>query len=345
MVANDRESAAVFQPRTGKHCPEWAGWLMGVPVLAALTGWEALAVYYSNLPEELRPWGAGAVVLANLLVLLRVRPASRTIALSAVVFVALVAWWLDIPPSNHRDWQPDVAKLPWAAINGNRVTVHNIRNCDYRSETDYTVRHYNKTYDVKKLQSVDLFLVYWGSPAIAHTMFSFGFEGGDYLCFSIETRKRKGQAYSAIKGFFKQYELTYVVGDERDLVGLRTHHRNEDVYLYRLKAPADMMRTVFLDYLRTVNQLKHHPEWYNALTSNCTTNIRGHTRPYNPRASWDWRILVNGYVDEMAYEQGVLDRSLSFRALRSRSHINQRARSGEIDPHFSRRIREGLPGT
>lgn len=331
-------------PQTGRHRLRWAGWLIGVPVLAAVTGWEALAVFHSNLPEGLRPWAAGIVLLVNLFILLRVRPPSRSVALFGVVFVALAGWWLTIPPSNHRDWQPDVAKLPWAQIDGDLVTLHDIRHCDYRSETDYTVRHYDKTYDLKKLQSVDLFLVYWGSPAIAHTMFSFGFEGGDYVCFSIETRKRKGQAYSALKGFFKQYELTYVVGDERDLVGLRTNYRNEDVYLYRLKAPADMIRTVFLDYLRTVNRLKDDPEWYNALTSNCTTNIRGHTRPYNPKASWDWRILVNGYVDEMAHEQGVLDQTLPFAELKLNSHINARARSGEIDAHFSRRIREGLPG-
>ncbi len=344
MPANHAGKAQNFGKSTGKHRRRLAGWLIGVPVLAAFTGWEALAVFYSNLPEALRPWSAGAIVLVNLFILLRVRPASRSIALFAVIGVILVAWWLTIPPSNHRDWQADVALLPWAEINGNQVRLHHIRNCDYRSETQYTVRHYDKTYDLNKLRSVDLFLVYWGSPAIAHTMFSFGFDGGDYVCFSIETRKRKGQTYSAIRGFFKQYELTYVVGDERDLVGLRTNYRNEDVYLYRLKAPTAMIRTVFLDYLKTVNQLKDRPEWYNALTSNCTTNIRGHTRPYNPNASWDWRVLVNGYVDEMAYEKGLLDQALPFPELKRQSHINQRARSGKIDAQFSRRIREGIPG-
>ena len=130
--------------------------------------------------------------------------------------------------------------LPWATIDGNKVTIHNIRNCDYRSETDYTCRYYDRTFDLDRLKTGDLFLIYWGSPYIAHTMLSFGFDGQGYVCFSIETRKEKGEEYSAIKGFFKQYELTYIVADERDVVRLRSNYRKEDVYLYQLKVEQDM---------------------------------------------------------------------------------------------------------
>jgi hypothetical protein len=250
-----------------------------------------------------------------------------------------------MPPSNGRNWQPDVAVVPWAEIQGNKVTIHNIRNCDYRSETDYTVRHYDKTFDLTGLKSVDLSLVYWGSPYIAHTMFSFGFEGDDFVCISIETRKEVGEAYSTIKGFFRQYELTYVVADERDLIGLRTNYRvGEDVYLYRLNASSDLIRKVFLDYLREVNSLKERPEWYNALTGNCTTSIRGHTAPYNPDARIDWRIIVNGFLDEMLYERKTVDTSLPFKELKKRSLINERAKGLEKSPDFSRLIRVGLPG-
>ena len=154
-------------------------------------------------------------------------------------FAVVLVWWLLMPPSNSRNWQPDVAVLPWADIQGNRVTIHNIRNCDYRSETDYTVRHYDKTFDLAKLKSVDLSLVYWGSPYIAHTMLSFGFEGDGYVCFSIETRKEIGEAYSTVKGFFRQYELTYVVADERDLIGLRTNYRgvNRSICIALMRRP------------------------------------------------------------------------------------------------------------
>ena len=309
-----------------------------------MIGWAVMAIYYSNLPPNVRLSAAVLFGLVSLAVLLFVRPRRRGVLVFLAAFALLVAWWLKIPPSNDRDWQPDVAVLPWATINGNQVTIHNIRNCDYRSETDYTVRHYDKTFDLAKLRSADLFIVYWGSPYIAHTMFSFDFTGGDYVCFSIETRKEKGEEYSAIKGFFKQYELTYIVADERDVVRLRTNYRGEDVYLYRLKAAPELARKVFLSYLREVNLIHDNPEWYNAMTSNCTTNIRGHMEPYTSKARFDWRILVNGYVDEMAYERGTLDQSLTFPELKRKSYINWDAVSADDDKNFSKDIRQGLPG-
>jgi hypothetical protein len=305
----------------------------------------ALAIYYSNLPAAwLRTLAAGGYVMGVAAVLLWVRRRwmARLVLLGA--FGAVVLWFLFTPPSNTRDWQPDVAVLPYADINGDTVTIHNIRNCDYRSETDYTVRYYDKTFDLAKLRAVDFFLVYWGSPLIAHTMLSFDFGGGDHVCFSIEARKEKGEAYSAIRGFFRQYELTYIIADERDLIRLRTNFRGEQVYLYRLNTDPALARLVFLDYLKQVNRLRDRPEWYNALTSNCTTNIRGHTKPYVRKTRWDWRILVNGYIDRLGYEVGSLDHSLPFTDLRARSLVNDRAKAAGDDPAFSARIREGLPG-
>lgn len=313
--------------------------------LLLMAGWATLAILYSNLPEFLRQWIAGIFCLVSLVALVGRHRDRRARLGFLAVFSVVLAWWLLIPPSNHRTWQPDVAVLPWANIQGSKVTLHNIRHCDYRSETDYTVRHYDKTFDLEKLQSVDLSLVYWGSPYIAHTMFSFGFEGGDFVCFSIETRKEVGEAYSTVKGFFRQYEITYVVADERDLIGLRTNYRaGEDVCLYRLKAPADLVRKVFLDYLQEVNALKERPEWYNALTDNCTTSIRGHTAPHNPDARFDWRIIVNGFLDEMLYERKVVDTTLPFRELKKRSLINELAKGRDKSPDFSSLIRIGLPG-
>ena len=235
--------------------------------------------------------------------------------------------------------------LPWAEVRENLVTIHNVRNCDYRTETDFTVNHYDRTYDLNQLRSVDFFLVYWGSPSIAHTMLSFGFKDGGYLCFSIETRKEVGEEYSSIKGFFQQFELTYVVADERDLVRLRTNYRTgEDVYLYRLNAPMDLARKVLLDYLREVNELKVHAKWYRAILTNCTTSIRRHTAPFTPDDRFDWRIIANGYIDEMLYERGRLDTSLPFVELKKKSLINQKGKTADKADDFSRRIRVGLPG-
>jgi hypothetical protein len=324
--------------------PTGLRWLMWLAfVLAGV--WSTMAVYYSNLPV---PWlrGLASVVyaLSLIAILVRMRPPWLARAIFLAAFAAVMLWFLLIPPSNNRDWQPDVAVLPFAEVNGDRVTIHNIRNCDYQSETNYTVRHYDKTVDLAKLQSVDFYVVYWGSPNIAHTMMSFGFGGDDYVCFSIETRKEKGEGYSAIKGLFRQFELIYVLGDERDLVRLRTNYRHEQVYLYRLTSDLATARLVFLDYLKEVNRLHEQPEWYNAITANCTTLIRGHTKAYAQNTHFDWRILLNGRIDQMAYERKSLDQSLPFEQLKARSLINERAQAADQDSNFSKRIRQQLPG-
>ena len=309
-----------------------------------MAAWAVLAILFSNLPGFLRPWVAGIYGIGSLAALIGRYSDWRTWLGFLTAFAAVLAWWLSMPPSNSRNWQPDVALLPWADIQGTRVTIHNIRNCDYRSETDYTVHHYDRTFDLAGLKSLDLSLVHWGSPYIAHTILSFGFEGGDMIAFSVETRKEVGEAYSNFKGFFRQYELTYVVADERDLIGLRTNYRDEQVYLYRLDYSADLIRRIFLDYLRKVNSLKETPEWYNALTDNCTTSIRVQAAPYNPDARLDWRIIVNGFMDEMLYERKAVDTSLPFPELKKRSLINERAKGRDKSPDFSHMIRVGLPG-
>lgn len=302
--------------------------------------WSVLAVYYGDLPQ---PWPVPAAaatggLLFGTLFLRRFR-----LTVFASFFCLILLWWFALEPSNTRDWQPDVAVLPRAELSGDLITLRNIRNCDYISETEYTVRHYDKTVRLSELRAVDLFQVYWGSKLIAHTMLSFQFGEQDFVCLSIETRKTVGEEYSSLRGFFRQYELTYVLGDERDLVRLRTNYRNEDVYLYRLAFNPDVAGPVFLQYLRHINELYARPQWYNALISNCTTNIRGHARPYTSDARIDWRILVNGFLDEMAYERGMLDTRLPFAELKRISHINARAQALGDDPDFSLRIRDGIP--
>jgi Domain of unknown function (DUF4105) len=190
---------------------------------------------------------------------------------------------------------------------------------------------------------VDLFLVYWGSPNIAHTMISFGFSSGEVLCCSIETRKERGEGYSAIKGLFRQFELTYVIADERDLVRLRTNFRSgEDVYLYRLRMTNDQGRILFLDYLHRANRLRDQPEWYNAATSNCTTAIRAQ-RAASDRTPWNWRMLFNGHLDALLHERGLLATSLPFADLKARSLINPAARAAGASAEFSRLIRQAVP--
>ena len=312
-------------------------------VLGVATFWAVAALYFDvrvawlQLPLAL-VYGLGSVAVW---VFVR-RPWKMVV--TAVGFVAVLAWWLSLSASNERDWLPDVAVLPYATFTNNLVTLHNLRNCDYRTETDFTVQHYDRTYDLDALRTADLSLVTWGSPHIAHTMVSFGFTNGDYVCCSIETRKEKGEAYSAVKGLFRQFELTYVIADERDLIRLRTNYRQgEEVCLYRLQAPPEQIRQLFLDYLHRANELHEHTEWYNALTDNCTTGIRTQ-RAAADRAPWDWRMLINGHLDELLYERGTIVTNLPFAELKKISNINARAKAADAAADFSQRIRQGLPG-
>jgi hypothetical protein len=317
--------------------------LVAVPLM---TAWGALAIYYSDLSgEPLRLSLALGFAVATAVAFLLLPNRRKTLVGFLAVFVAMVAWWLSIPASNERQWQPDVAVLPYASIQGNRVTIHNIRHLHYRTEADFAVRHYDKTFDLELLDGADLLAVYWMGDTIAHVMISFGFQERDFVAFSIETRKEQGEGYSTLKGFFKQYELTYIVGDERDLIRVRTDYRNpaEDVYLYRMKMPRENIRKLFLEYIRQINSLKEAPEWYNTLTTNCTTNVVRHVRAFGGRAKYNWKVLLSGYAPQYAYELGALDTSLPFDELRRRSHINPRAHAIGDDPQFSVKIRQGLP--
>lgn len=315
-------------------------------VVAAMTAWGTGAIYYSPLPgETLRAVLAGAFVIATALGFLLLPRRRRTLIVFFVVFAALVALFLNIPASNDRDWQPEVAVTPWAEQNGDIITIHGVRNLDYRTETDFTPRWEDRTYDLRKLDSVDLVAVYWGSDAIAHVMLSFGFGGKDFLAVSIETRKERGESYSTIAGFFRQYELVYVAADERDVIRVRTSFREprEDVYVYRVRAPLKNIRRGFLDYVKTMNEMHERPGFYNTLTTNCTTSVLFHARMNPESPPWSWKILISGYVPEYLYELGRLDTKQSFQELRKLSRVNARADAAGSDPPFSQRIREGLP--
>lgn len=318
--------------------------LLAVAVLAALLAlvWGALALHYAA-PPTLATVLPLVWLIAGVVLLLRLRPVWRALAAVGLGFALLLVWWSAIAARNDRDWQDDVARPPTGELQGDLLTLHNVRNFDYRSETDFTPRWETRTYDLSQLTGLDLFMSYWGSPMIAHTIMSWQFADGQHLAVSIETRKERGETYSAVAGFFKQYELYYVAADERDVIRVRTNHRSENVYLYRLRVPLDRARAILLDYVESMNALAAEPDWYNAATHNCTTTIRTHVQRIGGAQPWDWRLLVNGHADEMLYERGTIDTSLPFAELRTRSLIDPRALAAETDPAFSARIRDGLP--
>jgi hypothetical protein len=336
-------AAAAAKGKWGRRLLRVFVMLAALGALAGLTLWAAAALYFDVRIAWLRGPLAGAYLGSIATTWFLIKPRWRAALLTGVAFLLVLGWWLLLKPSNDRNWTPDLALLPYAEFDGDRVTIHNIRNCDYRSETEFEVRHYDRTFDLTDLQTVDLYMVYWGSPLMAHTMVSFGFGDDEYICFSIETRKEQGEGYSAVKGLFRQFELTYVIADERDVVRLRTNYRQgEDAYLYRLKVTPEATRKFFLEYINRANRLRQQPEWYNAVTDNCTTGIRTQ-RAASDRAPWDYRILVNGLGNELLYQRGRIATNLPLAQVKELGHINARAQAADPDKDFSRKIRASLP--
>jgi Domain of unknown function (DUF4105) len=326
---------------------------LGIAALAMLAvgAWETLALHYADLwPRWLRTGlvaGYGLLALAALGAIGRRRHRSAVLAVFGAAFLGLLLYWRGIEPSNQRDWAPEVARLPHATVDGDLVTLHDIRNFDYRTETDFTPAYEDRTYDLRKLDALDVVTSYWMGPAIAHVFLSFGF-GDDHVAVSVEARKERVEGYSSVQGFFKRYELIYVVGDERDLIRVRTNYRRdppEDVYLYRARVPVENVRRLFMEYVRAINALRDEPRFYHTVTTNCTTTILLHTRVNPGHLPVSWKVLLSGYAAEYAHQQGRLDTSLPFEELRRRSRINDAARAADAAPDFSWRIRRGLPGS
>lgn len=269
------------------------------------------------------------------------RPLKLRWLAALLLFVAVIAY-LSIRPSNDRDWAADQAVLPWAEIDGREIRVHNIRNATYRTAGDYDVAWYDKTYHLDRLESL-WFIVEpfagWEGPA--HTFVSFGFAGGEYLAVSVEIRKEKGEEFSVWKGLLRQYEIMYVLGDERDLIKLRSNFRGDDVYVYPVRAPREGMERMLLAMLGRANRLRERPEHYNTLTSTCTTNIVRHVNQIDPeRIPYRYEVFLPGFSDRLAYDLGLIDTDLPFEQARARFKINERARRWADSPDFSTRIRQ-----
>lgn len=315
--------------------------------IAAAGLWMALAAY------SWAPPGAAAWVLATMPAALALAAlwslragASRRWAVVAfgLAFVAAVAGLLSLQPRQQRDWADDVARLLEPRIEGDRVELRNVRNFDWRSDSDYDVRWETRSYDLSRLRSADLVLSYWMGPSIAHTLVSFGFDDGQRVVFSLEIRKERSESFSAVAGFFRRYEQVLVAADERDIVRVRSNVRGEDVYLYRLALPSAALRQAFLGYVAQAQALQRRPRFYNTLDSNCTTIVFELARQLRPGLPLDYRLLLSGYFAEYVHEQGGLMPGYDYPALRAAGRITERARAADRAADFSRRIRAGMPG-
>ena len=314
-------------------------------VLAA--AWAALAIGYrapgGNVVRTLLAGAWIAFTLAVLVVLLR-HEARWALLAFAAAFALVLAWWHAIAPSASRAWADDVARALRGRVDGNRVILDNVRDFDWRSDSDYTARWETREYDLARLASTDMLLSTWGRPSIAHMLVSFGFDDGRFLAFSVEIRREKGEAYSEIAGFFKQYELSVIAADERDIVRVRSNVRGEEVTLYRLALDANQRRELFLAYVAEANRLAATPAFYDTITANCTTLVYRLARPIVGRLPLDRRLLQTGYLPEYLERLGGLVSGVPLTELRARGRITERAKAADASGAFSHDIRIGVPG-
>lgn len=322
------------------------GKIVAVLAILAVGGWAALVLLYAPvLPGGLRVPAAAAIGVLALLSIAGVflRPMRPAIAALAIAAALATAAWARISPSNLGNWPAEVERLAQATIEGDRVTIRNVRNFEWHGVDRFVERWETRSYALSSLQRLDLIASYWAGPHIAHLMVSFGFDTGDQLVFSIEIRRRREQVYSTMEGLFRNFELVYILGDERDLLKLRTTFRKERVYLFRLRTPPERVRRLFLEYLRAVNRLAEHPRFYNTLTTNCTTQIRVAGIAAGATIPWNWRLLLTGHTPEYLYARGAPDTRLPFAELFRRAQVNEAAERAGDSADFSRAIRLEAP--
>jgi len=327
--------------------PRAVGITIVLVALALLTLWAVAALFVDCRIPTLRIPVTLIYVLGVITIFVK-RKRSRWAGVAYLLgFCIVLAWWLTLKPSNDANWQPDVDRTAWGDIAGDRVTIHNLRNCDYRTENDYSDCWSDRTLYLSQIRAADLFLTNWGIRFASHPIISFQFGDDEHVAFSIEARYKAGQAYSTVLGCFRQYELIFVTADERDLIRLRTNFRkDEEVSMYRLQGTPEVARAMFLTYVTYLNSLKDHPEWYNEVTRNCTTTIERQLAAHvnNPQ-SWNYQFLLNGTLDELLYDRGrLVTGGLSFPELKEREHINAVARAANRSPDFSALIRAGRVG-
>ncbi|WP_395449363.1 DUF4105 domain-containing protein [Aminobacter sp. UC22_36] len=317
-----------------------------VLAIALAAAWATLALWY-RLPAPEIGRGLAACLFALLGIATAIALFSpwrlHALALFVITFAAVMVWWNTIAPPEHADFAPDVARQVTGLREGDKLTLTNVRDFEWRSNTDFTERWTTRSYDLNKLETLDLFMSYWAGPEMAHVIMSFGFEGGDQLAWSVEVRRRNGGEFSPIADLFKANPLVIVAADERDVVGVRSNIRGEDVQLYRLNVPAKDARALLLGYVADANALAATPRFYNSITTNCTTVIFRMMRAVGDVTPFDWRLIVNGYLPEYAYDRGALDTRLSVQELRARAHIATRALAAGLTPDFSQLIRAGMP--
>lgn len=319
-------------------------------LLALGMAWLVPAVLLTGGGPQGIPWWRYALVCVLVLAVgLAWRLGSRGLALGtlAALCAGVFVWTRTVQPSLTRDWAPDLVRASRADVQGSRVTLHDIRDFRYRSTTDWDASWYSATYDTRDLvRAWYIVEPFSGFEGAAHTMVSFEFSGDRFVSFSVEIRRERGETYSVLGGLFRQYEITYVAGDERDLIQLRSNHRRDDVYLYPVRASQERTVAFFLDMVQRMNALQARPEFYNSFTSNCTTNLVRHLEKVSEtNVPYDHRTLLPAYSDELALALGLIDTDVGLTETRERHRINTLALAAQDRDDFSLRIRGRAPAT
>ena len=340
-----REATSASARRVARVLPSV---LFSVLLIAPISAWSALALWF-RLPAP-GPLRAIAAVLFACLGLATIvaqfmRRSRGLIALSvfALAFAALYVWWGAIKPPLNGDWAPDVARQTTGSIEGDTLTLSDVRDFDWRTDHDFTEKWRKRSYDLSKLKTLDLFLAYWAGPEMAHVIMSFGFEDDDHIAWSVEVRREKTGVFSPIADAFKNHTLVYLATTERDSVRLRTNVRGEDVRLYRLSTPPDQARALLKEYVVESTALAEQPKWYNSITANCATVVFKLVRAAGSTLPFDWRLVVNGFLPSYLYDHGAVVTTMPLSELMERARISEKARAADGSTDFSKAIRAGVP--
>ncbi|SLN34343.1 hypothetical protein ROA7450_01536 [Roseovarius albus] len=317
-----------------------------VPVVAVLAVWCGLALWYqfpgSEILRNILIAGIALTGLATMVALFTAK-AKRFLTLFAVAFAAVALWWNTIEAPSEGNWAPDVSRQVTGEFDGDLVTLTNVREFGWRTKEDFDAHWTTRTFDLSKLETLDVFMSYWSNQYIAHILVSFGFSDGEHVVWSVEVRRRTDSGYSPVADFFKEHTLVTVASVEQDIAGLRTNIREEDVQLYRTNIPPSAARGLFEQYVSYSNELAEEAKWYNSIFTNCTTVIYFLLESAGIHNAFDWRILVNGYLPEYFYDRGIVQTGLPIDELRELGRIAPKAKEIGLTPAYYDAVRVGVP--
>ncbi len=317
-----------------------------LPALAYSVVWGTLALWFKFTGPEWLKWvvcGVFAFFGLGTIIAMFTRVRWRWLVVFATALVALNLWWNTLVPPSDGNWSPEVAQQVTGSIEEDILTLKNVRNFDWRSETDVTETWETRSYDISKIESVDLFMSYWGGPSMAHLILSFGFADGQYLAWSNEVRREKGVSFSPVADFFKAHSIAVVASEEKDVVGLRSNIQNARVHIFRLNSVPENRRRLIEGYVAAANAVAEKPHWFHSVFTNCSRTVVQLARYVGIEVPMDWKIIVNGYFPYFLYDHGAMNTDLSIEEIYQLGDITEKAQAFGLAEGFSEAIRQGVP--